>query len=594
MELKPIVTVVSGTYNRLQLLQAMIVSARQAKGNLHFDLNFSIVDGGSTDGSIEWLKKQNDVILTEHRELLGGVKAFNDGAYAANGTYVILANDDIEFLPNSISLAVHYMQSHSDCGIGCFYQDRNGKDWHIEEMRVIKNNGNRYYQASGFYGQVCIIPKDLGDMVNWWGDYLHTYGGDNEISCNIYELGFKISPVPEAKIHDKEAADELRVINNIGETKDPRARKAINGHHPDSLAWGRKWTRRDMGNLIGPVIKDSPTIQYKTEFRPKIFYLPVYEQGWEIQKQQKIGLRNSLAKIGLVYEYDYLSKSSEMGPEGMKNHMLQIMYNFQPDIFVSQIHNTDQFTPENIQRIKTLFPNLTLINWNGDFWPDNLLKNRGKDLNLEFDIVGLVNGEVISNYRQSGINAFYWQIGWEAAGIDCPIEESCDIVFLASGYSKSRRNLAKFLKSLSYNFHLWGPSWPNDWSKGQTIYDFKKGCEIYSGAKFAIGDSQWPDIEGFVSNRLFQILVAPNSVLTHQWFKGIEKLGLVHQENCLIWRDTNELKSLIEQYINDDNELKRISNNGIELAHQRHSFDVRVLELFERLDYKETAFLDWR
>src|SRR5262245_58888646 len=116
----------------------MISSARESiAGPLGLTLEFSLTDGGSTDGTIEWCKSQPDIRLIEHGQLLGAVKAFNDGAFAAAGQYVILANDDIEFVSDSILKAWLYMQYNTDCGVGCFYQDRNQRDWHVETMPVV-------------------------------------------------------------------------------------------------------------------------------------------------------------------------------------------------------------------------------------------------------------------------------------------------------------------------------------------------------------------------------------------------------------------------------------------------------------------------
>ena len=91
-------------------------------------------------------------------------------------------------------------------------------------------------------------------------------------------------------------------------------------------------------------------------------------------------------------------------------------------------------------------------------------------------------------------------------------------MFLASGYSQARQKLGQQLKGLkNIKFGLYGPGWGNQ-SKGENLYNFKEACKIYRGAKFAIGDSQWPE-SGFVSNRVMQVLAAGNCVLCHQWFK---------------------------------------------------------------------------
>lgn len=150
------ISIVSGTYNRLEYLKRMIDSARRSLAGTHgIEHEFVIVDGGSQDGSQDWCKQQPDVRLIEHGKLMGAVKAFNDGAYAAQGEYVVMGNDDIEYLEDTLLRAWVYMQEHPDCGCGCFYQDRNGRDWHVEVMPCVRD-GKQVHEP---YGQVCMVPK---------------------------------------------------------------------------------------------------------------------------------------------------------------------------------------------------------------------------------------------------------------------------------------------------------------------------------------------------------------------------------------------------------------------------------------------------
>lgn len=595
-------SIVSGTYNRIGLLKNLVNSIRNClknDANL-YGLNYEIVlvDGGSTDGTLQWCRQQSDIFLIEHGELRGAVKAFNDGAFAAKGRYVILANDDVEFIGDTLLTALIYMENNPDCGIGCFYQDRGRHHepdhikWHVESMPVVRDGK----QSSGPYGQVCIVPKWLGDKVGWWGNYLHTYGGDNELSSRVYELGYKVSPIPGAKIHDTEIMDELRKKNNINGAKDPRA---IRGHHPDSWAWGKRW-RNERANLVGPVVKYQLQCTPEISSKERIVYLPIYEKGWEhIQKQQKYGLRQALEKIGFVYEIDYVDLAVQ-SKALMLSKIREACLKYDPTILLTQIHNIGQVTLEDIHALKrSLNTNAVFVNWNGDFWPQNLLSPEGLLLARTVDLQLVLNREVLDEYKRQGINADYWQIGVEPEGFDCgnyPIMH--DVVFLANHYSNARRRLVEFLRQLGLNFGLYGQGWPSGWSGGQTLYNFKAGCQLYRASKISIGDSQWPDT-GFVSNRLMQALGAGGAALAHQWFRDCDQLGLRDGETCILWRTKEELRDKIHYYLSHEEERAKIALAGEILAKERHSFEHRVKELMSFLGREkqrklEVEELDWR
>jgi len=616
-------SIVSGTYNRLPFLQSMVKSIHNSVKNLlGLEYEIVLVDGGSTDGTIEWCQSQPHIRLIQHGQLLGAVKAFNDGAYTATGKYVIMANDDIEFVSNSIALAYVHMETNPNCGAGCFYQNRNDRDWHVDSMQAILVNGRDVKRVHVYYAQVGIFPKWLGDLVGWWcdeieygrclkgSDYklaggaelgLRTYGGDNELSARIIDLGFTVNPIEGTKITDKEAVDELRKINNIDNAHDPRA---VKGHHPDSWKYGQKWIRKNAqrgihGHYPGPIVRDKPQIKGPDEMRKeRILYLPIFEQGWQVQKEQKRGLRDALAKKGIVREYDYFTAYNQRGKNQMMADLRQHCYDLAPTIILTQIHNDDYINPSDLKVLRSI-TGAKMINWNGDYWPDQLLDEKGLELARSFDLMTTVNRDVMDKHQAIGINTQYWQIGWEPDGRNYEPEKEYDIVFLASGYSPKRQELGKFLKSLPYKVGLYGSGWPNNWSEGENLYNFREACKIYRGAKIAIGDSQWPE-SGFVSNRIFQILAAGNCVLCHQWFRGIEELGLRNarnETNYFMWHNLTDLGNLLEWWLSNINiqKLPEIAAAGEQLALKRHSFDNRVDELWEMIGINQSEIEEeWR
>lgn len=611
------VSIVSGTFNRITYLQNMVESVRQSFATVHgVSHEIVLVDGGSEDGTLEWCKQQPDIRVIEHGRLLGAIKAFNDGAFAAQGRYVVLANDDIEFLGDGLPRAWAFMQAHPEAGMGCFFQDRSveGKPpdrWHVESQNCVVADPH-HRRVFLPYGQVAIVPKALGDSVGWWGDYLHTYGGDNELSSQVYESGYKVFPLyfgdtpgpvvrvgPDEEgdicaIHDCRANDALRTLNNEGRMgADPRSHRG----HPDSWTYGRRWTqqrwqsenqRRNKRDLLsGPFVSDAPQFSISFQAGERFVYLPIYEPGWDVQKQQKRGLREALVRIGTVAEVDYVGEGEPLQAAAAACKRIQ------PTVVLCQLHNATPIGPDGIAFLrKQCADDCWFANWNGDYWPENLTSDEGIALARAFDVQLTVNRAVLEEYWRLGVNARYWQIGWEpdGRGYEPGPEDRCDVVFLGNGYSRERQKLGRQLKTLPYSLRLWGNGWPDGWAVGQCTYDFITACRAYRGARFSIGDSQWPE-SGFVSNRVMQALAAGGAALCHQWFKDMELLGLVDGQTCIVWRNFEDLANKLDHYAAHEDERVRIAEAGERLAVERHSFDVRVSELMQ---FRPGAMEDWR
>lgn len=565
-----IVSIVSGTYNRLKYLYGMVQSVRESIG-IGITYEIVIVDGGSTDGTIEWCKTQQDIRLIEQGKLLGAVKAFNEGAYSATGKYVILANDDIEFLGDSIVYAITHMETNPQCGIGCFYQNRGKKDFHVEQMPAIVNGK----QVSVYYGQVCIVRKFIGDYVHWWGDYLHTYGGDNELSCNVLELGYTVEPVKCTCINDLIPPDELRKINN-------NVARPANGNHPDTQKWLDKW-RRPNGLLGANVNSKNTGYLYNTEESlTRILYLPIYEFGNVVQHSTKTGLRDALARYGIVYEIDYVDVVNRLSKQYFLEYMADIITALQPHVVITQLHDAKTIHIGDMYQLKQLLPSAKWVNWNGDYHPEHLYNAAYMMFLKLFDLSGFVTTAVKNKYDFQKINWFYWQIGYEGLDVQNGLDtvKTHDVVFLANGYSKERQRLAARLRGLPYNVGLYGY-----WDKslhpdGDCLYDFDHGYKLYKNAKVAISDSQWSNVTGYCSNRLFQAMFT-GVCLFQQYFDGMEMLGLEGGVNCIVWRTEDELVELLKMV--HQPVIQAIGRNGKKLMEERHSFDHRVSELFDEL-----------
>ena len=205
-----LLSIVTGTHNRLPYLTAMINSCFAGKP-ADVEYEFCICAEACTDGTIEYLKKRTDVKLVLHENLTGAINAFNTAAALATGDYLLIANDDVEFYGDSVIRGLSFMARSPEVGAGCFYQNRGGKPMHVEYMQVTEANKSRGTQI---FMQVGIVPRWLWEKCGGWGNFgAWTYAGDTHLSIKILEMGFQIVPISGCSIDDKTPADALRKLN---------------------------------------------------------------------------------------------------------------------------------------------------------------------------------------------------------------------------------------------------------------------------------------------------------------------------------------------------------------------------------------------
>lgn len=553
-----ILSVVSGTYNRLASLARMIESAR-ASIPTSISHEFVIVDGGSTDGTLQWLRIQPDVKLIEHGELRGAIKAFTEGATVAQGEFVLLANDDISFIDStSILRALTYLEQNPKCGAVAFMDDRLYSDptdpirYKAQTQRAVGGDGK---PTLIIYAQVGLFRKNLGDLAGWWGaadpimGQARTYGADNWLSSKIWELGYTVDIVPDVICADYHINDSLRSTNS-------------------NAADSAYWKAYPKGPKIGSQAKIGDRLTVQSE-RLRILYLPIFEAGHPLQKQTKRGLYNALSKRGLVWEWDYLNERIDLN---------QIAA-FAPHLILTQFHDAPQ--ANLFLDLRRHAPDAYLINWNGD--ARHLTDPAYIDMLFVVDLQLVVNAAALETYLSVGIPAAYWQIGFEES---VPFHDAVahDVIFQGNAYNEERRALGATLRSLQWNTGLYGQGWDN--VDGVTLYDFDKGAGLYQRAKIAIADTFHDgktEVQAFISNRTFQAIAAGAFVLQQHCPRLEEFTGLKAGVHYGEWHTLEDLPGQIDYYMKNIKKREKIAKAGHAFVLKNFSFDRQVEKLFHDL-----------
>ncbi len=190
-----------------------------------FGLEIIVIDNGSTDGSVDYLKKQKDIILITNSVNKNFSKACNQGAKKARGEILIFLNNDTEVHSGWLKEIENIFLEEINIGaVGVKLLFPNGKIQHAgvvisedkiprhiysyEKSNLISANKKRYYTA---VTAACIaIPKKIFSEVDGF-DELYVNGlEDIDLCLKIKKAGYDIIYTPKSVVTHYESISEGR------------------------------------------------------------------------------------------------------------------------------------------------------------------------------------------------------------------------------------------------------------------------------------------------------------------------------------------------------------------------------------------------
>ena len=205
-------SVVIVNWNRLDYLKDCLASLR---GSGAGRLEIIVVDNGSSDGSVEYLRGQPDVVLVANSSNEGYAPANNAGIARASGDYVLLLNNDTRVRAGFLQPLLRVLDDDPGVG-GCqcklltydvppvidglgSYLTWTGLLYHYKYGHPDEPAGAPF-EIFAAKGAAFIIRRSLLQRVGAFDGDFFAYLEDSDLSWRIWLSGSRVLCVPESVV----------------------------------------------------------------------------------------------------------------------------------------------------------------------------------------------------------------------------------------------------------------------------------------------------------------------------------------------------------------------------------------------------------
>jgi len=189
----PLVTIVTPSYNMAKYLPETIESVLSQD---YPNIEYIVIDGGSTDGTLEVLRRYQDRLRYVSGPDQGPSDAASQGFRKARGEILAWLNADDSYLPGAVRTAVDYLLGHPETDV--VY----GEAWWIDENgKVIGRYPTLPFDAK-VLARDCFICQpaaflraaayrrcELDPATNWSFDY--------DLWIRMAKAGFRFDTIPQ-------------------------------------------------------------------------------------------------------------------------------------------------------------------------------------------------------------------------------------------------------------------------------------------------------------------------------------------------------------------------------------------------------------
>jgi GT2 family glycosyltransferase len=208
----PLVSIVVLNWNGKKFVDPFFYSIKKQRYPMS-NIEILFTDNGSTDGSIEYVKRKylpimKNLIIVENKKNFGYAKGNNLGIRKTSGTFVLICNNDIELDEFAIyNMVQTALKNNAD--VTCaklLYLNKPGiinnagsrldvnSDWPIYEIGINEKDNKKYqkdYEISAFCGACILVKRDFFKTVGLFDKRFFLYFEDGDLSWRGQKAGKK-------------------------------------------------------------------------------------------------------------------------------------------------------------------------------------------------------------------------------------------------------------------------------------------------------------------------------------------------------------------------------------------------------------------
>lgn len=202
----PRISIVTPSYNQAQFLEETILSVLNQD---YPNLEYIIIDGRSTDGSVDIIRRYEDSLAYWVSEPdRGQSHALNKGFARATGELLGWLNSDDAYFPDAlISVGQAYREHRSNCiaGPGINFDARSGEERLVPQYGITLENMVRYWEHHFSWHQPgFFFPRSIYESVGGVDENLK-YVMDHDLVCRLLqhcEVVYVQRPIARFRLHD--------------------------------------------------------------------------------------------------------------------------------------------------------------------------------------------------------------------------------------------------------------------------------------------------------------------------------------------------------------------------------------------------------